>query len=99
MDKMIRATTYGEVGIDTEASPGNGQFYAKTYDGELDSCGYDTVEEAWAELEYVACGIDDAEFDMVQDRKTGEYYNPQEAFDVMMNKPEIMAVLKRLAVR
>ena len=35
----------------------------------------------------------------VQDRKTGEYYNPQEAFDAMMNKPEILAVFKRLAVR
>lgn len=36
---------------------------------------------------------------LVQDRKTGEWYNPQEAFDRMMNKPEIMAVFKRLAVR
>jgi hypothetical protein len=36
---------------------------------------------------------------MVQDRKTGEWYNPQEAFDRMMNKPEIQAVFKRLAVR
>ena len=62
MDKMIRATEYGEVGIDTEASPGNGKFYAKTYDGELDVCGFDTVEEAWAELELVACGIVDAEY-------------------------------------
>ena len=35
----------------------------------------------------------------VQDRKTGEYYNPQQKFDEMMNKPEILAVLKRLAVR
>jgi hypothetical protein len=35
----------------------------------------------------------------VQDRKTGEYYNPQEAFDAMMNKPEILAVFKRLAIR
>ena len=35
----------------------------------------------------------------VQDRKTGEYYNPQHKFDEMMNKPEILAVLKRLAVR
>jgi hypothetical protein len=35
----------------------------------------------------------------VQDRKTGECYNPKEAFDAMMNKPEILAVLKRLAVR
>jgi hypothetical protein len=39
------------------------------------------------------------EVNRVQDRKTGEYYNPQEQFDKMMNKPEIMAVLKRLAVR
>ena len=36
---------------------------------------------------------------MVQDRKTGEWYNPQQAFDTMMNKPEILAVFKRLAVR
>jgi hypothetical protein len=63
MDRMIRATSYGEVGIDTEASPGNGQFYARTYDGELDTVSYDTVEEAWAELEFVACGIVDAEFE------------------------------------
>ena len=63
MDMMIKATSYGEVGIDTEASPGNGQYYAKTYDGELDSVGFDTVEEAWAELEFAACGIVDAEFE------------------------------------
>ena len=36
---------------------------------------------------------------IVQDRKTGEFYNPQEAFDKLMNKPEILAMLKRLAVR
>ena len=36
---------------------------------------------------------------MAQDRKTGLFYNPQEAFDAMMNKPEILAVFKRLAVR
>jgi hypothetical protein len=36
---------------------------------------------------------------MVQDRKTGEFYNPQEAFDNLMNTPEVMASLKRLAVR
>jgi hypothetical protein len=35
----------------------------------------------------------------VRDRKTGEYYKPQEAFDRIMNKPEIQAVFKRLAVR
>ena len=63
MEMVIRATSYGEVGIDTEASPGNGQYYAKTYDGQLDSVGFDTLEEAWAELEYVACGIVDAELE------------------------------------
>jgi hypothetical protein len=36
---------------------------------------------------------------VVQDRKTGQFYSPQEAFDAMMNKPEIQAVFKRLAVR
>jgi hypothetical protein len=39
------------------------------------------------------------EVNRVQDRKTGEWYNPQERFDALMNKPEIMAMLKRLAVR
>jgi len=39
------------------------------------------------------------EVNRVQDRKTGEFYNPQEAFDKLMNKPEILAMLKRLAVR
>lgn len=62
MDKMIRSTAYGEVGVDTEASPGNGKFYAKTYDGELDEVGFDTIEEAWAELEFVARGIVDSQY-------------------------------------
>ena len=35
----------------------------------------------------------------VRDRKTGEYYKPQEAFDRMMNKPEIQAVFQRLSIR
>lgn len=51
MDTMIRATSYGEIGIDTEASPGNGIFYVKLYDGSYDAVGFDTVDEAWAELE------------------------------------------------
>ena len=36
---------------------------------------------------------------LVQDRKTGEFYDPKAAFDKLMNKPEIQAVFKRLAVR
>ena len=64
MDRMIRATSYGEVGIDTEASAGNGKFYVKLYDGSYDAVGFDTVEEAWAELEYFACGTANAEFEV-----------------------------------
>ena len=35
----------------------------------------------------------------VQDRRTGEWYNPKERFDAMMNLPEIQAMFRRLAVR
>ena len=43
----------GEIGIDPEASPGNGPYYVKLYDGSVDLSGYDTVEEAMAELKYL----------------------------------------------
>jgi hypothetical protein len=43
--------------------------------------------------------LDGRTANLVQDRKTGEMYNPKQAFDRMMNKPEIQAVFKRLAVR
>ena len=36
---------------------------------------------------------------LVQDRKTGESYDPQQKFDQLMNKPEILASLKRLSIR
>ena len=36
---------------------------------------------------------------LVQDRKTGEYYDPQAKFDELMNKPEILASLNRLKIR
>jgi hypothetical protein len=35
----------------------------------------------------------------VKDKKTGEYYDPKAKFDELMNKPEIMASLKRLKAR
>lgn len=35
----------------------------------------------------------------VQDRKTGELYDPKAKFDEMMQKEEIVAVLKRLKIR
>lgn len=36
---------------------------------------------------------------LVMDRVTGEFYDPQERFDALMNKPETLAMLKRLAIR
>jgi hypothetical protein len=35
----------------------------------------------------------------VQDRKTGESYDPRAKFDELMNKPEITAMLNRLKIR
>ena len=46
-------TAYGEVGFDREASPGNGAYYVKLYDGSYDATGFDTLAEAIAELNYV----------------------------------------------
>jgi hypothetical protein len=39
------------------------------------------------------------EVNRVQDRKTGEYYDPKAKFDELMNKPEILASLNRLKIR
>jgi hypothetical protein len=39
------------------------------------------------------------EVNRVEDRKTGESYDPKAKFDELMNKPEILAMLKRLSVR
>ena len=40
----------GEIGTDSEASPGNGAYYVKLYDGSYDAVGFDTAAEALAEL-------------------------------------------------
>ena len=48
-----RGKPIGEIGIDPEASPGNGPYYVKLYDGSVDLSGYDTAEEALAELKYL----------------------------------------------
>ena len=54
MDQVIRIVEgVGEIGIDTEASPGNGAYYVKLYDGSYDACGFDTEAEALAELEWI----------------------------------------------
>jgi hypothetical protein len=54
-DQTMRVIpSVGEAGRDTDASPGNGQFYVRLYDGSYDMCGYDTIEEAWEELVDIA---------------------------------------------
>ncbi len=54
MDKAIKVIEgVGEVGIDTEASPGNGQYYVKLYDGSYDAAGFESLEAAEAEMEYL----------------------------------------------
>ncbi len=45
-------TAYGEVGLDREASPGNGSYYVALYDGSYDATGFDTLAEAMTELNY-----------------------------------------------
>ena len=62
-----------------------------------------TQEDALARIEWMKGEYgDQIEYrvrTLVQDRKTGLYYNPQEAFDTIMNKPEILASFKRLSIR
>jgi hypothetical protein len=54
MDFIVRIVEgVGEVGIDTEASPGNGKYYIKHYASGLDEVGFDTEEEALTELEFI----------------------------------------------
>ena len=43
----------GEIGLDPEASPGNGAYYIKHYASGKDLGGYDTYQEALEELRYI----------------------------------------------
>lgn len=59
MNQMIETYLgFGEIGADTEASPGNGRFYVRLYDGNHDVCGFDTVEQAREELYFLADQLD-----------------------------------------
>ena len=53
--------------------------------------------------EYTAKAITAAEMTkqatLIMDRVTGELYNPKAKFDELMQKEEIVAVLKRLSIR
>jgi hypothetical protein len=54
-----------------------------------------TFRGTWEEASKVQHELDQ----LVQDRKTGERYDPKAKFDELMNKPEIMASLNRLKIR
>lgn len=54
MDQVIKVWAgVGEIGLDTEASSGNGPYYLRMYDGSIDQCGYESVEDAMYEFEYI----------------------------------------------
>ena len=53
-ERIIKAIPdVGYVSIDSEASPGAGSFAVVHFASGYDACGFDTFEEAWAELELV----------------------------------------------
>ena len=57
-DRVLKVIpNVGEVGIDTNASPGNGPYYVKSYIVEYDVCGFDSLEEALMELEFVGAEL------------------------------------------
>ena len=61
----------GEVGIDRESSPGNGQWYMKCYAYNIDNAGYDSYEEAVAELKHcLKQGVAEGFFDRFKKSKT-----------------------------
>lgn len=54
MDFIVRIVEgVGEVGIDTEASFGNGKFYIKHYGSGHHTVGFDNEEDALMELDWV----------------------------------------------
>ena len=50
---MHKGKEIGETGIDSEASPGNGKWYAKHHKSGMDSLGFDSRREAEAEVKYM----------------------------------------------
>jgi hypothetical protein len=87
-DKTVKIVKRGgkpvrEIGIDAEASEGNGQYYVKLYDGSYDAAGYDSVEEALAELKYaVSSGMKENFGGGMRDRPGPEY----KSFDLAENR-------------
>jgi hypothetical protein len=56
----------GEIGIDPEASPGNGNWYVKHYASGHDTVGFDSADEALEELRYIAHhGVEETHHDLI----------------------------------
>ena len=57
MDQALKVIKdIGEVGIDTNASPGIGPYYVKHYRTGYDVAGFDSLADALMELEFVEDG-------------------------------------------
>ena len=51
-ERILKAIpNVGYVSVDREASPGAGPFAVVHFESGYDACGFDTFDEAWAELE------------------------------------------------
>ena len=66
----------GEVGIDSEASPGNGPYYVRLYNGKYHVVGFDTEAEA---LEMVMNGdVDSVDMNISTIEGDESYYQVEE---------------------
>jgi Domain of unknown function (DUF6321) len=78
---MHNGKEIGETGIDSEASPGNGKWYAKHYESGRNTVGFDSREEAKAEVHAAhvraAHGIDE-EVEQLDERGANKYKRPTE---------------------
>jgi hypothetical protein len=77
----------GEIGTDAEASPGNGQYYVKLYDGSYDAVGYDTAEEALAELKAaIKQGVTEGRAGVDDTDTVGFSVNSEAAYTAVMKR-------------
>ena len=68
----------GEVGIDRESSPGVGQWYMKCYAYDIDNSGYDSYEEAVAELKHcLKQGVAESSKKSISEETNSVNLNPQ----------------------
>jgi hypothetical protein len=74
---MHKGKEIGETGIDTEASSGNGKWYAKHHKSKMNTVGFDSRKEAEAEVR-AAHGIDE-EVEQVDEASKNLRFDPEAA--------------------